>query len=947
MMAGSMAFAASPYVGTSPEEAFEKGGKYYLYQVESGKWLQSNRHENGNSDWTTHAELGGIGFDIELRRPNENFTKGYQIFCHYTNNGELNGTDEDRFFLDQGDRMLTEWIFEKDGEGYKIKVEARDPEARDRDKIAEDKYIGYNDANNYGGLSDDPLDFTWQLVSVEERIEKMKAEAKAKGSADATFLLPWNEHDRNNLRDRQWTVVDKNDFGGGVAVNGTRFAPVVERWNRVSHRASITLEGLPTGTYSFAIQGYYRDGSIEDEGTRQRGLAGTSEHLASYFIGAENATVMSIIEGGKDEWAPGFEYEAILPDADGIAQKTVWVPNSMDNAGYAFTNDVADVDVMSLSTPYMNDWITAGVPDGTLTVGVEKTDTDHERDWFVYKRMFLRYDGEQVKGEDLTGLQAQLQALIDEAKTLYQSEAVKAAITDAEDVLANALSSSALLQTIDSLQALINTMKDSQGVINTYLATLKFYQDAEAQELFDAAANRGDYDKALRTLRYARRRAAREIAPDVYTGVTADELKNGGDFYLYNVGQQQFFSGGSDWGAHAALANPGVLLTFEPEEGVEMSFNINTHLENGTANDRPKSYLNYRGYCDCAYGDDFLFIPVEGRPGVYNIVQNDYPDVYMAWNPNANVDGNGADETTVGTENRGLDPADENAMWKVITLAEREAQIEKASIENPVDLSFYISNPGFNQRATDEFWVSTGNRATDDASGRIWDRGNNRNDFAWEYWNYETFELNQGVEADLPEGIYRAEVQGIYRNGSHDMQATNIDDTDNNNLAYFYANVAETALPNILEGDGLCPGEGAAAYDITYEEDPETGEPVEVSREEKAYYGKYVNELENWFHCGYYKTSLVFEHNGGEIFLGIYKEYQATLEDWAVVDNFRIVYYGKDTTVEEVENLGQDSIKEIATEAANGKVYNLQGIEVVNPTVRGIYIQNGKKFMIK
>ena len=946
MMTGGAALAASPYTGTSPEEAFANGGQYYLYQVETGKWLQTNRHDNGDPSWTTHAELGGIGFNLELRRP-EGFENGYQIFCHFTNNGELNGTDEDRFFLDQGDRKLTEWIFEPSGEGYKIKVAAREaePGRENRDGIAEDKYIGSDESNRFGGLSDDPTQFTWQLVSREERIAKMKEEAAKNGSADATFLLPWNEHGRNDLREREWTVIDNNLYGGGMGLDGSQYYPVVERWHRIDHKASVTLTDIPNGTYSFTVQGYYRDEDIDWDNTKMRAASGTSIKAATYFAGTENGVVKSIFDDAKAEAQDGFPYAVDLIDEDYIVTSTVFVPNSMGDAALAFSQ-TDDVDVADMDAPYMNEWITAGVAEGTLTLGIEKHDTEREHDWLVYKRMYLRYDGEQVKGEDISGLQAQLQELIDEASDLYQSAYLINAINEAKDALANAQSSSTLIPAIDAMQQAINRMKESQGVIDSYLATVELFQDTEAQDKFEAAENRGEYEDALKTLRYARRRAASEKINDIYEGVTAEDLKKGGDFYLYNVGQQQFFSGGSDWGAHAALANPGIVVSLEPEEGVEdgMSFYINTHLRNGGDDENPNQYLNYRGYGDCAKTDDFYFQAVDGKPGVYNILQNDYRDVHMAWNPWASVDAGQGDETTVGTENRNLDPNDLNAQWKVISVAERTAALEQASLDNPVDASFLIDNPGFNQRMSDEAWISTQNSNDDRLGSGIWERGANHNDFAWEFWNASDFELNQSI-FDAPEGVYCAEVQALYRNGHHDMQATERLDDTNNHLVYFYAGMEEAPIANILDYMDLCPGEGQIAYDITYEIQDE--EKVEVAREHIGEIPKYVNEVEAWFHAGYYKTQIVFEHNGGPLFIGLYKESQANEEDWMVADNFRLKYYGKDTTVDEV-TAGVDDITVDQTDNCyDNRIFNLQGIEVKNPTAPGMYIQNGKKFIVK
>ncbi|MDE7473109.1 MAG: hypothetical protein K2M68_05950, partial [Muribaculaceae bacterium] len=79
----------------------------------------------------------------------------------------------------------------------------------------------------------------------------------------------------------------------------------------------------------------------------------------------------------------------------------------------------------------------------------------------------------------------------------------------------------------------------------------------------------------------------------------------------------------------------------------------------------------------------------------------------------------------------------------------------------------------------------------------------------------------------------------------------------------------------------------------------------------------------------------------------LYKDSQANEEDWMVADNFRLKYYGKDTTVDEV-TAGVDDITVDQTDNCNdNRIFNLQGIEVKNPTAPGMYIQNGKKFIVK
>ena len=65
--------------------------------------------------------------------------------------------------------------------------------------------------------------------------------------------------------------------------------------------------------------------------------------------------------------------------------------------------------------------------------------------------------------------------------------------------------------------------------------------------------------------------------------------------------------------------------------------------------------------------------------------------------------------------------------------------------------------------------------------------------------------------------------------------------------------------------------------------------------------------------------------------------------DWAVFDNFRLTYFGKQVSQGTIT--GIDTIKNNVVE--DGKIYNLQGMEVKRPLKSGIYIRNGKKFIVK
>lgn len=340
--------------------------------------------------------------------------------------------------------------------------------------------------------------------------------------------------------------------------------------------------------------------------------------------------------------------------------------------------------------------------------------------------------------------------------------------------------------------------------------------------------------------------------------------------------------------------------------------------------------------------DDFTFIPVAGKENVYNIVQADYMDALMGWNPYANVDNHPgmADETTVGTEERNLDPNNLNAQWKLVTRAERDALIANASLDNPVDISYKIESPNFNNReAGRDTWTGL------QAGFGIWDAGGNHNDFAAEAWNAKD-EVDLGQTIDVADGVYQVSVQGFYRNGCHQTIGVEGEegyivgqpDCELSQNAILYANGVENdvPLPNITAEDGNAPGEGTDATTtdgtVTY------------------HYPRDIPQATAFFKSGLYKATTVAEISGGIISIGVLKEIQEYPEDWIVIDNFRLVYYGanttKDAVLEKISGIEDIEIDQnVAPE--DDRIFNLQGIQVTNPTVPGIYIRNGKKFIVR
>ena len=167
---------------------------------------------------------------------------------------------------------------------------------------------------------------------------------------------------------------------------------------------------------------------------------------------------------------------------------------------------------------------------------------------------------------------------------------------------------------------------------------------------------------------------------------------------------------------------------------------------------------------------------------------------------------------------------------------------------------------------------------------------------------------------------------------------------DNEQVSYAYLlagddSADDKALPNICTESGKAPGEGA---DVT-------------AKDGTVYhYPQYCDQASNFFRTGLYRTyTVINKEHADALFLAASKQEAQLEKDWMVVDNFRVVYYGKETTKEAVAakldaSSGVESVvTDEAVEVKDNRIFNLQGIQVANPTQPGIYIQNGKKFVVR
>ena len=894
-----------------PGHAVGNGGEFYLYNVATGLWLQNNN--TVKDGWATAVNVGTRGLPITLEKTGPKTFKLRSTFRG--GNGVSNKIgDAGLLYWDMPAENVGAWdISPADNfqsiHGYWLECDAM--------------VLG---ADNNLLTTDKDKNSVWQLVTREERIADAKAKASVEHPVDVTWLIDAPDlATKNTTYKLDFTAAPNTEhstYQGGW--NIVKANTIQEFWNTQTFDYHQTINGLPNGTYKFSVRGYYRDGSSETRDYTMYGYGadkfanGTQQLRATYYANGTSAPIMSLYAGAKTAPEEGFSFQAEREKDQGSG---LYVPNTPHEANYALWKG-----------NYQNAEITVTVTDGTLKFGVRK-EAGVVDDWCVISDFSLKYLGSKVlqtAEEALKGLKAIIattkafKGAVAPALNKQYTDAIQAAdkaLTSTDPVAINTATSAlqkaydavaACAENYEALAKTVEICKTANKNNDTQFSTAI----AEAENVAKTATADTDMKLALVNLRVARKIAAADKLPDIYKGAAA----GAGEFYFYNIASQKFLMGGSDWNTHAAVDVPGVLFTVTAEGD---GFTINRF------GGKDGNYLGYNGYTDIPGKDVWAFIPVAGKKNVYNIVKGDNHAQGLAFAPQSNTD---ADEmmdkefwNTVSVEAAVAKNA--NAEWKLVTKAERDALLATATETRPVDATHLLASPGFNRPAMLEGWITDNRSDFKDANLGVIDRGRRTNPVCEAYYQ-QMFEVNQ-VVSNLPEGYYQVNMTGYYRDGSReDLQQKVANGTTPARHAMLYIEYKgkgnEVALPSIAAGINQCPGigwKGAAG------EQPDN-----------------VMDAAEYFESGLYKvyTRIIKVGPEGELTIGVTKDKQVD-SDWAVFDNFRLTYFGKHVSQEIID--GINTVKNNSIE--NGKIYNLQGMEVKRPLKRGIYICNGKKFIVK
>ncbi|WP_027454447.1 FIVAR domain-containing protein [Xylanibacter brevis] len=905
-------------------------GDFFIYNPTSGLWLQNNDKNTG--DWNTRGATGDYGFEFGISA----IDGGYKLDPKFGHNHSMNISN---FYLDtQSD--VSAWKLEKlnTNEGviaYQIKAD-------------DGRVLSLNNDNNLDWNTGRAAE--WQLVTKADRIKFMKENASEENPIDATFLISDPRFVNENERAAAWNWDMNLDGGARDDVRWYRNRRSYAIWNSKSFKLTQVIANVPNGQYKLTLKGYYRDGDKDQVVARRQ--AGEERILANYFINEDKAPMMSILDGASENWVDGLFF---YPAADAAAPYGYY-PDNADGFNRIFQD---------YPNSYLNAGVTSQVTTGQMTIGLEKLEKN-EKDWLAFDDFSLVYMGNSM------GLEEYLNALRTaiEAAEAFDATTTSTALAGA---LADALSDAKAKLTsveegeIETATANLNAALNAAKAVNitvlkktTELAEAEGINVDAARTAISEATTSAPVDNALNSLRIARRVNAADIHENVFKGNQPAE----GDFYLYNVGAKRFLCGGDDWGAHCVVGFPGQLLTFTGTDG---NYRIDTHLSNGGNS----HYLGYNGYMDTDATTTWTLVST-GKDGVYVLARTESQDDLL-----------GYDTTTYNIvhSDRHDSSLPEN-QWILVSVAERDALIELASEENPVDLSYKIQAPGFDQRASIDKWAMT------DIS--IWGRGGNHPDFACESWNKESNKLSQTIEG-LPSGNYKVSVQGFFRDGNLANQVELISASNEPaQLASLYAGEQSIQLPNIVAEKDMVPGIGVATA---------IGELPDN-----------CDQACNFFQLGLYKVELdVVVGNDGKLEIGVSKNSKNFDEDWVVVDNFRLVYFGdpakaaleaaKDSlaaliaTAKAIDTTGKTSesatalsnaitnaetalaaenatveslttaktnlqtainnladivngINAIESAAQAGKAFNMQG-QQVKKAQKGVYIINNKKVVVK
>ena len=195
----------------------------------------------------------------------------------------------------------------------------------------------------------------WELLTKEQMIAELKNATK-NAKKNATFLLPGAHFKQHDARNYLWN--------GNPTIGGANDNNVAEKYDVESFDVYQVLEGVPNGYYEIKAQGFYRAGSPH------RGNLTDAVHNAYLYANDKQVQLPSIFTHAKANAASGYV-------------ETAWgyIPDAPLEAATDFMNNEYNTQIIKVH-----------VTDNTLRIGVKKDRfVEGGGDWTVFDNIQLSY----------------------------------------------------------------------------------------------------------------------------------------------------------------------------------------------------------------------------------------------------------------------------------------------------------------------------------------------------------------------------------------------------------------------------------------------------------------------------------------------------------------------------------------------------------------------------
>ena len=362
-----------PAIDDEDEPDAGLSGEYYIRNLSSGYFLK----QGGKYD--THAVTGTYGSLMKLVHvSNGKYLIQSPIGNLMQNDPWMDGSGQGLWMVSQAiSKIKSYFIYYDEGSTRRV--------------LASNSLRSYPYGPNYASVTLSNFNASsnlqkWELLTKEQLMAEMVEKASETTPYECTFLLPGANFDNKDGGKSAWsgwpigaTKMTYNDCGGAFDEKLTNGNPCAEVYcssyggwtdSGTEWEVGQTLTGLPDGRYKVTMQGYYRDGNMN-----QNNPGAVHAWLYARSGGVEEKTLLQSMYNAQRTTAIG---NVTTKDDDGY-----YIPDGMEDATYFF------------NAGYYENEVTVTVTGGTLNVAVGKpVKTKTTSGWTCFDNFRLFYLGD-------------------------------------------------------------------------------------------------------------------------------------------------------------------------------------------------------------------------------------------------------------------------------------------------------------------------------------------------------------------------------------------------------------------------------------------------------------------------------------------------------------------------------------------------------------------------